>query len=107
MAYIKTLQLNTGLSVSYWRLEQVSVDKKGGTVRALFRGYKDKTTRQSGLPASSKEFVIDISKINLTKDIYEEVYKAAKQAIQFGRIVREEGKIVAQEPFFADAVIDD
>lgn len=107
MAYIKTLQINNGLSVSYWRLEQVSVDKKSGTVKAIFRGYKDKTTRQSGLPGSMKEFVLQIASINLTKDIYEEVYKAAKNAVSSSRIIVEGGRIIQQQPFFADAVIDD
>lgn len=108
MAYIKEKQLNNGFSASYWRLENVEIFKKHGYIIGSFAGYKDKATRLADSePVTSISIKVDLADVDLTKDIYEEVYKASKNAqpevLKFTMV---DGVPTPEEPFFKDAVID-
>lgn len=98
MAFIKSLKLNTGIEVTYWRLESVQVNKRSRKVTARFSGYKDKATRDDGMPAMNKEITFSIEDIDITKDIFEQAYRASKHAEE--RIIKLGDSTT---PFFADA----
>lgn len=100
MAYKKTFETGTGFSGEYWRITKAEVNKISNKVEIDVALYKNKTARDEGLkPFARKSFILPITAIDLSQDLFKESYKAIKNAKDTSQLLNPNG--VA---FFNDAI---
>lgn len=76
MALKKTFTNSSGFTGDFWLLSDVAVSKSTGTVEVKIACYKDQEAWEAGMtPFIFKSFSFKTSLIDLSKDVYEEVYK--------------------------------
>lgn len=99
MAFKKSLQLNNGYSVEYWRVTKAPSDKLKKKDEVIVSGYKDEaTSRAGGKPLTSKRFEVSTDGFNFSGYLFEQSYLLIKYM--------QEPKILFREQppaFFADA----
>lgn len=101
MAYIKTHELNSGLAGNYWRITEAKVDKLGDKVVVIYSLYATKELRLAGKqPIATKRFAVPLASIDISKDLFEECYKATKNAKEAGN------QIKITDAYFTDAEVD-
>lgn len=100
MAYTKSLELNNGFTVSYWRITKIDANKTAKNVEVIVAGYKDKATRDAdGRPVSSKIFLVPITSLDLNGNLFEQAYDAIKELKEQKDVFNPNAT-----PFFSDAV---
>ena len=103
MAYIKSHTTKSGVEGNYWRITKADVNKITGKALVEVNLYVTKQARLDGKsPLDKKSFIIPLSSIDLSKDLFEECYAAIKNANECDSI----NPLMQGEAYFADATID-
>jgi len=103
MAYIKSHTTKSGVDGNYWRITKADVNKITDKALVEVNLYVSKEARQAGKsPLDKKSFVIPLSSIDLSKDLFEECYAAIKTANERDF----QNPLMQGEAYFADATIN-
>ena len=103
MAYIKSHTTKSGVEGNYWRITKADVNKITGKALVEVNLYVTKQSRLDGKsPLDKKSFIIPLSSIDLSKELFEECYAAIKTANECDSI----NPLMQGEAYFADATID-
>lgn len=102
MAYIKQFTTSSGIEGNYWRITKAEVNKIAAHVIVEVSLYVSKALREAGkTPVTKKSFLIPISSVDTSKDLFEEAYKAIKNANERDS----QNPLMQGTAYFADAEI--